>query len=113
MKLLLEVSATFVDIDVLGSLKDTLLGIGIVFVMLAILIAVVVLIGLSGKIKKKKTAPEAPSAPAPAQKAAPVYPDTVELYGTDEKTAAMIMAIVASESGIPANELRFISIREM
>ena len=111
MKLLLEVSATFVDIDVLGSLKDTLLGIGIVFMMLAILIAVVVLIGVVGKGKKKPAA--APAEPKTEAPKAPSYPDTVELYGTDEKTAAMIMAIVASESGIPANELRFISIREM
>ena len=34
-------------------------------------------------------------------------------YGTDPRTAAMLMAIVADELQAPLNELRFISIREI
>lgn len=35
----------------------------------------------------------------------------LKLYGVDEKTAAMIMAIVSDESGIPLSELQFKSIK--
>lgn len=37
----------------------------------------------------------------------------LKLIGVDEKTAAMIMAIVSHESGIPLSELRFISIKAL
>ena len=37
----------------------------------------------------------------------------LKLYTVDEKTAAMIMAIVAYQSDTPLNELRFRSIREL
>lgn len=36
----------------------------------------------------------------------------VGIFDVEEKTAAMVMAIVAHELGAPLNELRFISIRE-
>lgn len=36
----------------------------------------------------------------------------VKLHNVDDKTAAMLMAIVADEMQAPLNELRFISIRE-
>ena len=49
----------------------------------------------------------------PVAAPAPVYPGKLELIGIDEKTAAMVMAIVCDESGIPANELIFKSIREI
>ncbi|MDR0468776.1 MAG: OadG family protein [Peptococcaceae bacterium] len=37
----------------------------------------------------------------------------VRLYDVDVKTAAMIMAVVAHQTSIPLNELRFISIRNI
>lgn len=37
----------------------------------------------------------------------------LELVGTDEKTAAIIMAIVSDKSGIPLNRLSFKSIKRM
>lgn len=48
---------------------------------------------------------------APAVAAAPVA-ETLNLHGVDERTAAMLMAIVADKSGIALDELRFISIKE-
>ena|GEM_PF-1084148 len=36
----------------------------------------------------------------------------VKLHGVDDKTAAMLMAIVANKIDAPLNELRFISIKE-
>lgn len=68
----------------------------------------------------KKTAPAAASAApvvAPAPKAAaPAAPEeefssgSLKLKGCDEKTAAMIMAIVSDNTGIPLSELIFKSI---
>lgn len=34
-------------------------------------------------------------------------------YDVDDRTVAMLMAIVADEMKVPVNELRFISIREV
>ena len=36
---------------------------------------------------------------------------TLNLYKTDEKTAAVIMSIVSKESGVPLNRLKFNSIK--
>ena len=55
------------------------------------------------------------STPAPAVKTAPA-PGTagkIALHDVPDKTAAMLMAIVASKTGKPLNQLRFISIREI
>ena len=63
----------------------------------------------------KKAAPKA--APAAAAPAAPAAPEEIyssgllKLKNCDEKTAAMIMAIVADDSGIPLEELVFKSIK--
>lgn len=53
----------------------------------------------------------APSAPA-VSPAAVIPSREVKLNGVPDRIAAQLMAIVAEESGIPAAELRFISIRE-
>ena len=38
---------------------------------------------------------------------------SVKRYDVPDKTAAMLMAIVADASGIPLGELRFLSIRDV
>ena len=56
-------------------------------------------------------APEAPAAaPAPLAKGSC---GPVMLHDVPDRTAAMIMAIVADELKTPLNELRFISIKEV
>ena len=61
-------------------------------------------------------APAAPAA-APAPKAAPVLAagtaGECKFYNVGDREAAMLMAIVASKTGKPLNQLRFISIREI
>ena len=37
----------------------------------------------------------------------------IKIYDTDPRTAAMLMAIVASSMNVPLSNLRFISIREL
>jgi hypothetical protein len=60
----------------------------------------------------------APAAAAPAAaKAANMVPakgslGDIRLFDVDDKTAAMIMAIVADKMDAPLNTLRFLSIRE-
>ncbi len=105
-----------------GAGITALLGYAVVFFGLVLLMGV---IAVFGKImaQKKKPAPAAAAA-APAAPAAPAAAPgstkgvcmgnrVCELYNVDDKTAAMVMAIVADETKIPLNELRFISIKEL
>ena len=100
----------------------------VILVVFGVLLLMYILISISGKIiqaitstgKKKeepKAAPAAPAAPAAAPAAAAPVSDemfssgSLKLKNCDEKTAAMIMAIVADDTGIPLNELVFKSIK--
>lgn len=98
----------------------SLLGLLVVFFALFLLMCIIKLMC----VFEKKEQPAAPAAapapaavPAPAPAAAPApapgCAGELKLYDTDDRTAAMIMAIVADETGIPINELRFKSIREV
>ena len=103
--------------------SEMLLNAGIVIlVVFAVLFLMYILISLSGKIiqgitklgAKEEPAKAAPAAAAPAAPAAPeeeFSSGSLKLKNCDEKTAAMIMAIVADDSGIPLEELVFKSIK--
>ena len=104
------------------SIPEMFMNAGIVIlVVFGVLLLMYILISLSGKIiqaitgigKKAEPAKAAPAAAAPAA-AAPeeeFSSGTLKLKDCDEKTAAMIMAIVADDTGIPLNELVFKSIK--
>ncbi len=106
---------------VLEQLPTAITGFVVVLSMLAI-IAVAILIFskvmaiFSGK-KKSEAAPAAaiaaPSAPAGSPLPANASAGSLDLVDVDEKTAAVIMAIVSKESGIPLNRLAFKSIKKM
>ena len=95
------------------------LGYGVVFVGLVLLMAVVILMGkaMAGTNKKAEAKAPTPSAPAaPAAPSAPPAPGSageVKLFDVPDKEAAMLMAIVADKMGKPLNELRFKSIKEV
>ena len=104
------------------SVPEMLMNAGIVIlVVFAVLFLMYILISLSGKIIQgitKVGAKEEPAKAAPAAApAAPAAPEeefssgSLKLKNCDEKTAAMIMAIVADDSGIPLEELVFKSIK--
>ena len=105
------------------SVPEMLMNAGIVIlVVFGVLFLMYILISLSGKLmqaiskvgEKKEPAKAAPAAAAPAAPAAPeeVFSSgSLKLKNCDEKTAAMIMAIVADDSGIPLEELVFKSIK--
>ena len=62
----------------------------------------------------KQPAEEQPAAvSAPAAIPAPGSAGEIRLHNVPDRTAAMLMAIVADKLGKPLNELRFISIREI
>ena len=111
--------------NILDALITAVMGYGVVFLGIVLLIVVVVIMGKvmvaqQNKVKAAEAAaaaaaPAAPE-PGPITPVIPVAPGTageVKLYGTSPKDAAMIMAIVADKMGKPINELRFISIKEV
>ena len=93
-----------------------LLGYGVVFLGIILLMIVVTIIGKIFTASSKKAAPVAAPAPVVEEVEKPLAPGTageLKLYDTPPKTAAMLMAIVADKMGKPLNELRFISIKEV
>ncbi len=94
------------------------LGYGVVFAGLILLMAVVIAIGKFFVSRDKKQAartqviPEMEAAPAPVTPA-PGAAGKLKLHDVEPKTAAMLMAIVADKMGKPLNELRFTSIKEV
>ena len=94
----------------------------VITVVFAVLFIMYVMISVSSKIiaalpsgdKKAAEAPAAPAAAAaeaaPASEGEEFSSGTLKLKGCDEKTAAMIMAIVSDNTGIPLSELVFKSI---
>ena len=93
------------------------LGMAVVFFGLILLMFVTKIAGAI--INRKNTA--APAAAPAAASAAPAVPNApapgsagkIALHDVPDKTAAMLMAIVADRTGKPLNRLRFISIREV
>lgn len=106
------------NLDMGGFALFSVMGICVVFVALILIMAMIkILVAVTSKksAPKASAADSAPAAAAP--KAEPVLaPGTageLNLYDTDPRDAAMVMAIVADELKKPLNELRFISIKEV
>lgn len=115
------------------ALNVSITGIVVVMIILALLAVIVVLLSkairaVESKAKKKSKNEIQKTAVTPAVNKAvtkneskkeikgQALPETqsagsLDLYKTDEKTAAVIMAIVSNESGIPLNRLQFNSIK--
>ena len=120
-------ASNLVNIGILDAAIVAVLGYGVVFFGLILLMAVIIIMGKAFMAKDKKAAAAAASAkenlaaaPVAAAPAAPVAspaaPGTagqLKLHDVNPKTAAMLMAIVADKMGKPLNELRFISIKEV
>ena len=111
------INQAMVNVPIGTAALIVVLGMAVVFFGLILLMLVT---KASGKIMQNKEAAAAAPAPAPAAPAAPaakaVAPGSageVKLHDVPDRTAAMLMAIVADKLGKPLNELRFISIREI
>ena len=120
----------------LDALLLAVIGIAVVFLVLIVLMLIIWAMGkiFDGSEKLKEKHPEWSEKiqnakkkimfwkkePAQAEVAQNEVKETangtcgdVKLINVEERDAAMIMAIVADETGIPLNELRFISIKKV
>ena len=108
-----------VNISIANAGIVALLGYGVVFFGLILLMCVVMALGKAFQAMEAKAKAAAPVAEAPAAAApvsaepAPGSAGKLKLHNVEPKTAAMLMAIVADKMGKPINELRFISIKEV
>ena len=99
----------------------SLIGIVTVIFILAVIAGLIILVSKAIRgfeamaAKKKAVGDEAAADVVPSGVPMPsgMNQGELELVGTDEKTAAIIMAIVSDKSGIPLNRLSFKSIKLM
>ncbi|MGI6083869.1 MAG: OadG family protein [Acetivibrionales bacterium] len=101
----------------LDSLLISFFGLGLVFVVLIGLSAVITLeskVFRFFKAHKKEADTKRPDNPAiNTDDMVDAGAGDLKLVGVDERTAAMIMAIVSDESGIPLSELQFKNIKAL
>lgn len=106
------------DVGIGSAIGYSVLGLAIVFLMLIVLLFIIKLMVALLK-RGEKAEPVAADAeisdvpPAPPAPPAPGSAGEVKLFDVPDRTAAMLMAIVADNMGKPLNELRFISIKEV
>lgn len=135
MMLLSGIFASDAKISVVDALILAVIGILIVFIVLIALMLIVTLVGKifdgSEKLQKehpewgdkiadikckmmfwKKKSKEDPEVAEPQPLASGTCGE-LKLINTEERDAAMIMAIVADSTGTPLNELRFKSIKKV
>lgn len=101
---------------VVESIPYALFTMAVVFAVLICLCIIIktlsFVIGFIPGIGKKNPDITPVSTPAAAMENGPeISCGELKLYDVDERTAAMVMAIVSDESGIPLNELIFKSIK--
>ena len=104
-----------VDISIGDAGLAALMGYAMVFFGLILLMIVVMAIGkfFTASEKRKDVPAEAPAQVEVPVAYAPGSAGKVMTFDVPDKTAAMLMAIVAEKTGKPLNELRFISIKEV
>ena len=107
-----------INLSTQAALIIVVLGMAVVFAGLIMLMFVVKLMSKVLSRGKAEAAEDTETAGLQNTEAAraPKAPGTageLNLYNTDPKDAAMVMAIVADSLGKPLNELRFKSIREI
>lgn len=100
------------------SIKVSLFGLSIVFIVLILLSLFVkfqsFILGAIASNKKTVTDRDEENYREAAEQEEPgLSSGELKLVGVDEKTAAMIMAIVSDESNIPISSLRFKSIKAL
>ena len=123
MHIMMNAAVSGTKLPIGDNVLTAVLGYGVVFLGLMILMALVYCMGvifkkLSAREKAIEAAPvpktgKAAPAPEPVGEPAIGSAGEIKLYNVSDKEAAMIMAIVASQMGKPLNELRFKSIKEV
>ena len=112
---------TNVDITIGEALGVSGVAMAIIMVVLGSIVGLIYLVAFvlkemeKVKLKKAKAQPFTESEPTISEvkkELAPGSAGEIKLYNVEERDAAMIMAIVADKTGIPLNELKFISIKQ-
>ena len=122
--MMLTATGNFAQPTIVEAGVIALLGYGVVFFGLVLLMLVIMTMSRFFVVRSKKESAPAPTpaaapveiAPIPApenQTPAPGSAGQLKLHDVPPKTAAILMAIVAHQLGKPLNELRFISIKEV
>lgn len=96
-----------------SSITNDLLGaalIAAVLIALAVIVKLLYALFTKARFGSEQAETQADSIPV-AQQAVHISQGELKLIEVDEKTAALIMAIVSFESGVPLSELDFHSIR--
>ena len=124
MRIAYEVTVSGSMLPFGDTVLTAVLGYGVVFLGLLSLMVIVYCMGAIFKAKSRRVArvvekpADGPKLPAaapkvPEPKLAPGSAGEVKRFDVSDKEAAMIMAIVADQMGVPLNELRFKSIKEV
>ena len=93
------------------ALAVSFIGIATVMIILAVIACLIIVVSRVIRAFEKKASKNPEEVQMPAAVSAAPSQSSVELINTDEKTAAVIMAIVSKKTGIPLNRLQFRSIR--
>ena len=108
------------ELSTVESLLVALSGLVTVFIMLAVLCLMIPVISkVVSSVEGNKAAPAPTAAAAPAasealaKRSGETYTGEIALIGCDEKTAAMVMAIVSYETGTPLDQLIFHKIKAL
>ena len=94
-------------IGILDAAVTAVAGYTVVFLGLAMIMAAVILLG---RVMQRRQLPREAVAVIPA---APVQAPSAPQIEVDDRTAALLMAIVADQLGESPDRLRFVSIREI
>ena len=90
----------------------SLIGIVTVMIILAVIAGLIILVSKAIRaVEAKAVSSKSTDVPVASAVVPKEAQGQVELINTDEKTAAVIMAIVSEKSGIPLERLNFKSIR--
>ncbi len=96
--------------SILDSVLVGIFGISVVFVVLISISLLIKLISsIFGRVRENETA--APHEVQSNEQAAVYQSRELDLIDVDEKTAALVMAIVSSKTNIPLSKLQFKTIR--
>jgi len=115
MSLILAKTVAEKNFELSEGFRYALIGFVLVLFVLAALMGFIYLLSYvvrKFEEKKKGAEKEAPQEER-APELAPGSSGSVKLFNVDDRTAAMVMAIVADELKTPLNELKFISIKEV
>ena len=96
-----------------GTTQPDYIALAMVVALMLVVVGMVLRKRFGSPKAQKPEAVAVPAAEPAPQPTAPGSAGQLKIHDVEPKTAAMIMAIVAHQTGKPLNELRFLSIKEV